>query len=195
MQINGIGKANSLKVTLDKGSFFYLQKFQNPDMMANDVYLTPPNHYAIGPLQDEETSQFTWMSPLDDNDAPWYQVKIELSYISTTTKEFRNMKAKTRECFYTDEIKLKYFPVYSEPNCLLECAWELAFEKCKCVPWFLIDYFKGAPTCEIYGNKCFANIVDQRYEMYIPCKAECLQDCERVEYKYVHTKQQSPITE
>ena len=165
--------------------------------MTHDVFLSPPNHFTIGQLQDEETSQFMWMSPIYDNKAPCplYLAKVELSYISTTTKEFRNMDAKTRECFYPDEIKLKYFPVYSEPNCLLECAWDFAFEKCKCVPWFLADTFKGAPMCEIYGNKCFANVIDQRYKLNIPCKTECLHDCERVEYKYIYSMQQLPIIE
>ena len=84
---------------------------------------------------------------------------------------FRELSPEKRNCFYEDELQLDFFPIYKSANCMLECAWLLAMETCQCVPWFLLDRFSDTSICEIYGNKCFADIVDNRYERYIPLQA------------------------
>ena len=45
------------------------------------------------------------------------------------------MAPSKRQCLYPEERALEHFPSYSEPNCVLECAWAGAREGCGCVPW------------------------------------------------------------
>ena len=94
-----------------------------------------------------------------------------------------------RNCFYQDEKALDFFPVYSEPNCALECAWKHAKTKCGCEPWFLVQVFgDNVPMCEVYSNICFKDIVNTRYSKEFgdpKCMDSCLQDCD--EYAYFTT--------
>ncbi len=87
-----------------------------------------------------------------------------------------------RNCYFEGEVELDLFPIYHEANCVLECAWRFAESSCGCVPWFLKDSFPLTPMCEIYGNRCFKAIVDERYDRHLPCDRTCLPDCNKVHY-------------
>ncbi len=88
-----------------------------------------------------------------------------------------------RNCLYPDEKELNHFPAYSEPNCVLECAWRHAALKCSCAPWFLREHHPEVDTCEAHGNQCFIEIVRGRYDLVgDECMEGCLPDCETVEY-------------
>ncbi len=100
------------------------------------------------------------------------------------TNEFRAMAPQKRNCFYPEEKQLKHFPAYSEPNCVLECAWYYAANKCECTPWFLHLHHPDVNTCEAHGNLCFSDIIKGRYDLLgNECMNGCLPDCETVEYK------------
>ena len=103
--------------------------------------------------------------------------------------QLRSMDPSKRNCYYENEKELDFFPVYSEPNCALECAWKHARETCGCVPWFLkTTVFGTRPMCEAYGNMCFRKIVNARYGKNfgdVTCMEECLPDCN--EYSYSAT--------
>ena len=91
-----------------------------------------------------------------------------------------------RNCYYDYEKALNFFPVYSESNCALECAWKYARTACGCVPWFLVRAFKGSsPMCEKYGNQCFKHIVEGRYGNDFgnkQCLESCLPDCNEIDF-------------
>ena len=96
-----------------------------------------------------------------------------------------------RNCYYENEKDLDFFPVYSEPNCALECAWKQARDICDCVPWFLMRSFKHAAMCESYGNMCFKEIIDTRYNDDfgdLLCMDSCLQDCNEYSYSVALSK-------
>ena len=98
-----------------------------------------------------------------------------------------------RNCFYNNEKQLDFFPVYSEPNCALECAWKHASITCGCAPWFLVKAFRGAsPMCEAYGNGCFKRIVDTRYlDNFgdMSCMQGCLPDCNEYAFTAMVSKE------
>jgi hypothetical protein len=74
------------------------------------------------------------------------------------------MDISRRKCLREDEKTLRFFPVYTEANCILECAWNVAGNNCGCVPWFLKRYYPGKPLCEITGNECFRGETFIRWE-------------------------------
>ena len=78
-----------------------------------------------------------------------------------------------------------FFPAYSQSNCILECSWRLAKDRCGCVPWFLKRQFVQEPVCELFGNRCFKDLVDKRYKsgLTAECREGCFPDCELTEYK------------
>ncbi len=107
-----------------------------------------------------------------------------MDYVVEGTDEFRAMAPLKRNCLYPEEEKLKHFPAYSEPNCVLECAWQHAAIKCGCAPFFLHSHHPEVNTCEAHGNQCFSGIVKGRYDLLgNKCMEDCLPDCETVEYK------------
>ena len=126
------------------------------------------------------------------------ELNIEAQAMSTIegTNEFVNMNINRRKCYYPHEFQLEKFDYYSQDNCFLECAWNHAMTKCKCIPWYLYQYYPNEIICEKIGLKCFSNIINQRkmisQQKYaaitetaswrLNCSSVCLQDCERVKY-------------
>ncbi len=109
------------------------------------------------------------------------------------TTEFKAMGPMKRNCLYPEEKELTHFPIYSEPNCVLECAWNYAAKKCNCAPWFLYSHFPEVNTCEAHGNLCFFDIVKTRYDLADDeCMDGCLPDCETVEYHLGSLGRDSP---
>ena len=51
------------------------------------------------------------------------------------TAAFRSLGEEVRGCRYHDEGGLELFERYSRGNCLLECRWRRAEERCGCRPW------------------------------------------------------------
>ena len=97
--------------------------------------------------------------------------------------EYRGLNPDWRRCYFPDEFALKWHTNYSEPNCVTECTWSYASEECQCIPWFLVKYFPGFPVCELYGNKCFRTLIDNRYDLLeeTGCSEQCLDDCNKLE--------------
>ncbi len=101
------------------------------------------------------------------------------------TAELEGTSPKRRRCYLPQEKELKLFPFYSDGNCILECAWQMALDKCGCAPWFLVEPLDAAKMCDVGGNACFRAVVENRLgggEMYLPCLEECLPDCKRITY-------------
>ena len=102
-----------------------------------------------------------------------------------TMPEFRKIHPEKRNCYFPDEYKLHWHNLYSEPNCVTECTWLYAKAKCQCVPWFLRHFFEGALICELYGNRCFRNIMKSRNDILdkTGCSLTCLEDCHKYEFQ------------
>ncbi len=175
----------AISFAIDFGSLFYFDGLFPDEGVVfskkHTVMVLPPNHHTVGQLAEEKNVVFD----IEDGrvlNLPKWNLQVELDYITSTTDEFRALTPQKRDCLFGDELKLRLFKSYSEANCFLECAWEHAEKLCHCVPWFLLDLFPHSDMCEVYGNKCFRTIVDQRYSGNIPCQYQCLQDCDKVRY-------------
>lgn len=199
------GPHNAVSFALD-GSFrnniFQFKEYLPPDKASRwnyvdehsyDVVVTPRGHFAVDRTATERNSVVRISTDATDFDARYQDVSIMPTYMVKTTEEFRAMSADKRECFYSHEKELDYFPEYSESNCKLECAWSIAMDKCGCVPWFLLDLYPSSPICDIFGNLCFKGSVDRRYrdsklakgddDPASSCYDACLDDCETVDFR------------
>ena len=185
-------------MTIDVGGKYYINKFlanltgaegHGTWQQTFELMVTPPNHFAIGRLMEEEKA----MMKYDAGEARLiWLVKVKLDYIAEGTAEFRAMDPGKRNCLYPDERALDHFDVYSEPNCVLQCAWDHARRECGCEPWFLLGRLSsssgsssgGARMCEANGNRCFRRVVGGRYDINSSdCISGCLPDCETVQYE------------
>lgn len=146
--------------------------------------VTSPGNFAFGKYT-EDTSF--------DVDAPIsLALNVEIERVLDTTSDFKAMSLDKRRCLYPDERRLKFFPVYSEANCALECAWEATKELCQCVPWYLHRHFPDKDFCGFFGLSCFENLIANRYrEIKTDCMSHCLRDCNSIEFKLI---QPSTIT-
>ena len=187
-EIVGYGVESSFEFTMDFGGMLPINTYkligENADwQQIFQVIITPPNQFTVGKM-DEETKTLFLISHDMPKRAEIKLVKMTLEYVSEGTAEFKAMAPEKRNCLYPDEKQLEFFTPYSEANCILECTWHLAMEKCGCVPWFLLTYFPEARMCEAIANKCFRGILDKRYngQSGNTCKTQCLPDCESVQY-------------
>ena len=81
---------------------------------------------------------------------------------------------------------MKFFKVYTEHNCLLECMLEKATQKCGCVSWeFPYKDSNKLPFCIGKGQIChkfFIKINSKSVEAKKECG--CLPDCSYIKYDY-----------
>lgn len=55
------------------------------------------------------------------------------------TEAVRQVAPSIRECVFESEGKLKYFPVYSEINCITECRMDYTIHYCNCSHFYYHD--------------------------------------------------------
>lgn len=160
-----------------------------------DVIVSPWGHFSLdGTVKESDVTKVLSSKPSLQNE--WHKETMHgymfllPTNVVKTTKEFKAMAPRSRNCYFGHEKELAYFPEYSSSNCKLECAWDMARKTCGCVPWFLMDYFPSSRVCEVFGNMCFKGIVDSRYDAEDTeedkegsCYVGCLDDCETTEFR------------
>lgn len=164
----------------------YISKWYPRDSTSYSVLIAGRGQFSTGSLSTRkdivQKIQYGHSNFLDTG----------LSYGSAlkTTPEFRTLNPEKRECLFPDEKVLMFFPEYSEPSCMLECAWNRARDKCGCVPWFLGEHYPDSPMCEVRGNACFKIIIDERYENAPDgCdEVTCPADCQHAEVSFETTE-------
>jgi Amiloride-sensitive sodium channel len=57
--------------------------------------------------------------------------------VMTTSFQLRDYPIAERQCNFSNERRLKYFPHYIQSNCELECEVNDVFENCGCFPIFI----------------------------------------------------------
>ncbi|KAJ3655397.1 hypothetical protein Zmor_014529 [Zophobas morio] len=112
---------------------------------AFEIFLTPTDNDFIC---DEVSQGFKVLihSPLDiprleknyiqipDGKAIIVAVEPELI---TTTDRVKAFDADTRGCYLKDEKPLKYFLVYTQSNCFLECVTNFTLNRCGCIDFYM----------------------------------------------------------
>lgn len=147
------------------------------------MFLSPGGQFAEGKLlSNEHMHLVTYDSSNDDPTA--IEAEVTFDYLVRTTEGFNALPVSKRKCYFPREKELKHFPIFSEANCMLECSWNVAAKHCRCVPWFLKKKMMDFKMCDKFGNICFKDVVDKRYNgTNSLCHSECLDDCETLEFK------------
>ena len=66
------------------------------------------------------------------------------------SKDLESKPIDQRKCTLQTELSgLKWFSIYSETNCLFECKAKLAEETCKCLPFWMTNYFHETDLHEL----------------------------------------------
>lgn len=65
----------------------------------------------------------------------------------TTTEEVKSYKPQKRNCYFGNERKLKYFKLYGQSNCDLECWTNYTIQECGCVHFYMPREYKN---CSIH---------------------------------------------
>lgn len=74
--------------------------------------------------------------------SPKYEINIAVKpNVITTSENLRSYDAKIRQCFYSTERSLRFFKVYTENNCRLECLANYTLSKCNCTAFYMPSKF------------------------------------------------------
>ncbi len=95
------------------------------------------------------------------------RVWAHIDHILDSTEAFKGMDPSHKKCYLAKgEKTLKHSEQYSEADCMLECAWDLAKEHCKCVPWYMSKMYPSDQMCETFGNR-LVKANDEKYCIHI----------------------------
>lgn len=105
--------------------------------------------------------------------------------VISTDSDLKSLDFTERSCYIEGEKYLRFFQVYTEKNCEVECFSNTTNTECGCVP-FYIARDKEAKVCSIFDSKCVENIkfsllhsVDESKK-----KCGCLVACDSVSYAF-----------
>ncbi|CAG9810349.1 unnamed protein product [Chironomus riparius] len=89
---------------------------------------------------------------------------------------------KHRKCFFDHEKNLKFFKIYSEKNCLLECLANITIAKCGCVRYFMPRDMTTS-VCTAKDLVCSWTEMVNYYENIELNPCGCYHSCNYIEYE------------
>ncbi|CAO1408585.1 unnamed protein product [Diamesa serratosioi] len=121
-----------------------------------------------------------------------------------TSNNLHNHKPEIRKCYFQNEKNLKYFKIYSQSNCELECLTNYTLDLCHCVR-FGMPFDNSSHVCNVIENTCTFNvdaqmmlkILDQNlknenarmkrgnHKINEDAKCKCLPTCTSIKYEAV----------
>ncbi|XP_021937906.1 sodium channel protein Nach-like [Zootermopsis nevadensis] len=95
------------------------------------------------------------------------------------TEAVRQLDPSARKCVFESEMKLKYFPVYSEINCITECRMDYTIHYCNCSHFYYHN--TGAiRLCDLNDLPCLKRYYYRMGSDATPC--DCPPLCNNVDY-------------
>lgn len=125
-------------------------------------------------------------------------------HVIRTSKNLYNYKLETRKCYFENERKLKFFKIYTQSNCELECLTNYTLNLCHCVR-FGMPFDNTTQVCNVVKNTCTFNVgaqmmlkklnrnlkkenammQGQNHEINEDDKCKCLPTCTSIKYNAV----------
>jgi acid-sensing ion channel, other len=97
-------------------------------------------------------------------------------------ESLKDLSPQERRCYFDGEKKLKYFRIYTQRNCEAECASEIIYSKCGCVPF----YYVRNDSMEICNSKLWQcetyYATNEDFKKQLKC--DCLSACNSITYFY-----------
>ena len=115
----------------------------------------------------------------------------------TTLEGLKEYPPEKRDCFFNDEKTLKFFKVYAQRNCELECLANFTLKACGCVK-FSMPRDNKTSICSQTQIQCYNKAVDDLMEAELLAslkypdgfpdishhQCNCLPDCNTINYDY-----------
>ena len=160
--------------------------------MLNNFNVLLHDHNDFPMMLDQENKIIRLDRDKELASVPTFYTKVKVE-VQDADENIRNVEVKKRKCRFEDEIEgLEMFSKYSKDNCLYECRYQLAKEKCQCVPWNF-PHKTTDELCDPFGGFCFMrqiswlslNLNDVENIGSPPCG--CYPSCKS--YKYISAGQ------
>ncbi|XP_063916764.1 pickpocket protein 28-like [Zophobas morio] len=110
----------------------------------------------------------------------------------TTSDDVKRYNAKRRNCHFPSERPLKYFKVYTQNNCAIECRTNYTLSQCGCVP-FYVPREEGVPICGAESLHCLNTAKKRELLGNVQKKINALNKVKSTEYDDVPDCQCLPI--
>lgn len=96
-----------------------------------------------------------------------------------------NIKFPRRQCYFQDERYLRYFKVYTQSNCELECLTNYTLHKCGCVKFYM-PRNSSTPVCGLGMYNCYKSaeheLIFKEVNSSIIANCKCLLACTMIDY-------------
>ncbi|XP_058827729.1 pickpocket protein 28-like [Topomyia yanbarensis] len=164
------------------------------NLVSNDSYY---NHLCGGPIQGLKVLLH---SPADYPQVSNKFIRVPINQevtiavkpqVITTSEVLRNYAPERRQCFFNHERYLKFFRVYTQDNCELECLTNFTLQYCGCVR-FSMPRSSRTEVCESNMIECMIlaenelferDVVEHRKgEKNYRAGCNCLPSCTSVQY-------------
>ncbi|XP_055382437.1 pickpocket protein 28-like [Condylostylus longicornis] len=105
--------------------------------------------------------------------------------MKSATSSLRNYSPHKRQCYYSDERNLRFFKVYTQKNCELECIANYTLNMCNCVSFYL-PRTKNTPVCNVEQKNCLREAMKEmaiKESFDINNQCDCLAACNTIYYE------------
>lgn len=108
----------------------------------------------------------------------------------TTSPKLRSYKPEVRQCFFDGEKKLKFFRIYTQNNCEIECLSNFTLKTCGCVK-FSMPHNESTLICDQSKIQCYNEAEDKLIETVLEqglefesgkTECDCKPSCTSVNY-------------
>ncbi|KXJ80275.1 hypothetical protein RP20_CCG025753 [Aedes albopictus] len=135
------------------------------------------------------------------------QIAVKPLVVKTSPNpKLRSYPPETRQCFFDGERYLKYFLIYTQNNCEIECLSNYTYERCQCVRFSMMRS-EGMKVCDTRDLVCLHQAISEfikigspsseKYAKAVPklnalsfrAKCNCMPSCTSYQYDFEMLKQ------
>nr|XP_023021680.1 uncharacterized protein LOC111510056 [Leptinotarsa decemlineata] len=80
-----------------------------------------------------------------------------IPHMIKTSDGVKMFDASKRDCYFQSDKTLKYFKIYSQENCMLECKMNYTLQFCGCVEFYM-PQIHGVPVCLLQKIECLEKV-------------------------------------
>ncbi|XP_062558078.1 pickpocket protein 28-like [Armigeres subalbatus] len=123
--------------------------------------------------------------------------------IIQNSRKLEYYSPKRRQCFLSRDRSLRFFRVYTQDNCNLECLTNYTLQRCGCVRFSMIRS-EDMPVCETKQMFCMQDaetellemgVVDDESVSNFHTKCDCMPACTSVDYDVEITQNEFEVVE
>lgn len=154
-----------------RACFSLLMTLYEPDL--DYICRGPVQGFKIlihNPVEMPRVSQQYFRAPL--NQEVVVAIKPDMM---TTSEGLRDYSAEDRHCYFPDEKHLKYFQVYTQRNCEVECLTNHTLEKCGCVSYHM-PHDQATALCGSGSTICVHNAQAEMLAREVEMDIESFED-------------------